>query len=71
MKPYAKSFLTILASNHNFVEHPNKSRIMTGTPAQALAMQKYEVNETIFIDIRNHVRGIGAFRDRGSKKYLY
>lgn len=71
VKPYPKSFLTILDRNLNFVVHPNKSLIMKGTPAQVLDKQKYEENETIFIDIRNQVRGIGAFRDRGAKKYLY
>ena len=44
VKPYPKSFLTILDRNLNFVVHPNKSLIMKGTPAKVLDKQKYEVN---------------------------
>lgn len=71
VKPYKKSFLTIMDRNLNFVVHPDKKLILKGNPMQILDKNKYEVNETIFVDIRNQVRGIGAFGDRGYQKYLY
>lgn len=71
VKPYSKSFLTIMDRNLNFVVHPDKNLILKGNPSKVLDKQKYEVNETIFVDIKNQVRGIGAFGERGAKKYLY
>ena len=71
VKPYPKSYLTIMDRNLNFVVHPDKKLILRGNPAQVLDKNNYEVNETIFVDIKNQVRGIGAFGDRGSQKYLY
>lgn len=71
VKPYPKSFLTIMDRDLNFVVHPDKNLILKGNPTQVLDKNKYEVNETIFVDIKNQVRGIGAFGDRGAQKYLY
>lgn len=71
VKPYPKSFLTIMDRHLNFVVHPDKKLILKGNPTQVLDKNKYEVNETIFVDIKNQVRGIGAFGDRGAQKYLY
>lgn len=71
VKPYPKSFLTIMDRNLNFVVYPDKNMILKGNPAQILDKNKYEVNETIFVDIKNQKRGIGAFGERGAQKYLY
>ena len=71
VKPYSKSFLTIMDRNLNFVVHPNKELILKGNPAKVLDKSKYEVNESIFVDIKNQKRGIGAFGERGDEKYLY
>ena len=71
VKPYPHSFLTIMDRKLNFVVHPDKSLILKGNPSQILNKNNYEVNETIFIDIKNQVRGIGAFGERGAQKYLY
>ena len=71
VKPYPKSFLTIMDRNLNFVVHPNKDLILKGSPMQILDKRKYEVNETIFVDIKKQVRGIGAFGEQGDRKYLY
>lgn len=71
VKPYSKSYLTIMDRNLNFVVHPDKNLILKGNPTKVLDKNKYEVNETIFVDIKNQVRGIGAFGDRGAQKYLY
>lgn len=71
VKPYPNSFLTIMDRNLNFVVHPDKNLIMKGNPAQVLDKNNYEVNETIFIDIKNQVRGIGAFGEKGDQKFLY
>lgn len=71
VRPYPLSFLTIMDRNLNFVVHPDKSLILNGNPAKVLDKKNYEVNETIFIDIKNQVRGIGAFGERGAQKYLY
>lgn len=71
VKPYPKSYLTIMDRNLNFVVHPDKSLILKGNSTQLLDKKNYEVNETIFIDIKNQKRGIGAFGERGDKKYLY
>lgn len=71
VRPYPKSFLTIMDRNLNFVVHPDKSLILNGNPAKVLDKKNYEVNETIFIDIKNQVRGIGAFGERGAQKYLF
>lgn len=71
VKPYPKSFLTIMDRNLNFVVHPDKRLILRGNPMQLLDQSRYEVNETIFVDIRNQVRGIGAFGEQGDEKYLY
>lgn len=71
IKPYPNSFITMMDRNLNFIAHPDKELIMKGNPAQILDRNRYEVNETIFIDIKNFKRGRGAFGDRGEEKYLY
>ena len=71
VKPYPKSYLTILDRNFNFVVHPDKRLILKGNPMQVLKGKQYEVNETIFVDMKNRVRGIGAFGEHGDTKYLY
>lgn len=71
IKPYPKSFLTIMDRNLNFLVHPDHSLILKGSPAQVLDRRHYEVNETIFVDIRNQKRGIGAFVREGARKFLY
>ena len=71
IKPYPKSFLTIMDRNLNFVVHPDKKLILKGNPQQLLDQSQFEVNETIFVDIKNQVRGIGAFGMQGDQKYLY
>lgn len=71
IKPYPKSYLTIMDRKLNFVVHPNKSLIQKGTPIQLLNQNNFEVNETIFVDIKNQVRGMGAFGYKGDQKYLY
>lgn len=71
IRPYPHSFITMMDRNLNFIVHPNKKLIMNGNPSQVLDKEKYEVNETIFVDIKNLTRGIGAFGYRGEKKYLY
>ena len=71
IKPYPHSFITMMDRDLNFIVHPNKKLIMKGNPAQVLDKDKYEVNETIFVDIKNLKRGIGSFGYGGEKKYLY
>lgn len=71
IRPYKKSFLTIMDRNFNFIVHPNHKLILKGNPMQVLDKKNYEVNETIFVDIRNQKRGIGAFGENGDQKYLY
>lgn len=71
VKPYSKSFLTIMDGDFNFLVHPVKSLILKGNAAQLLDKSKYEVNESIFVDIKNQKRGIGAFGERGDAKFLY
>lgn len=71
VKPYSKSFLTIMDRDFNFLVHPKKSLILRGNAAQVLDKSKYEVNETIFVDMKNQKRGIGAFGEGGNTKYLY
>lgn len=71
VKPYPKSFLTIMDRNLNFVVYPDKKLILKGNPSKLLNQKQFEVNETIFVDIKNHVRGIGAFGYKGDRKYLY
>ena len=71
VKPYPKSFLTIMDRKLNFVVHPNQNLILQGSPQKVLDKKHYEANETIFVDIRNQKRGIGAFGERGERKYLY
>lgn len=71
IKPYSKSYLTIMDRDFNFVVHPNKNLILKGNPLQVIDKNKYEVNESIFVDIKNQKRGIGAFGERGNEKFLY
>ena len=71
IKPYPLSYLTIMDRNLNFLVHPNKQLILKGNPAQVLNKHNYEVNETIFVDIKNQVRGVGAFKMHGRQKFLY
>ncbi len=71
IKPYPKSFITVLDRDLNFVVHPDKNLILKGNPMKILDRRKYEVNETIYVDIKNHKRGIGLFGEKGNKKYLY
>ena len=71
IRPYPNSFITMMDRNLNFIAHPDKELIMKGNPAQVLDKKRYEVNETIFIDIKNFKRGIGAFGEAGEEKYLY
>lgn len=71
VRPYSKSFLTVMDRNLNFVVHPDKSLILKGNPTKVLDKSHYEVNETIFVDIKNQKRGIGAFGDNGDDKFLY
>lgn len=71
IKPYPKSYITIMDRNLNFLVHPNHRLILKGNPMQVLDRRRYEVNETIFVDIRNQKRGIGAFGIEGAKKFLY
>ena len=71
VKPYPNSFLTIMDRKLNFVVHPDQRLILRGTAQEVLDKKQYEANETIFVDIRNQKRGIGAFGEKGSRKYLY
>ena len=71
IKPYPNSFLTVMDRNLNFVVHPDKHLLLRGNPLKVLDRGKYEVNETIFIDIRKRVRGKGAFGEQGARKFLY
>ncbi len=71
IKPYPKSFLTIMDKDMNFLVHPDKKLILEGSAMKLLDKSKYEVNESIFVDIKNQKRGIGAFGDKGARKFLY
>lgn len=71
IKPYPNSFITVMDRKLNFIVHPDKDLILKGTPSQVLNEKNYEVNETIFVDIKNHVRGMGAFGEKGDQKFLY
>lgn len=71
VKPYPHSYLTIMDRKFNFIVHPDHKLILKGTPMQVLDKSRYEVNETIFVDIKNQVRGIGKFGEEGHEKYLY
>ena len=71
IKPYPKSFITVLDRDLNFVVHPDKELILNSNPMKLLDKRQYEVNETIYVDIRNHKRGIGAFGPSNDRKYLY
>lgn len=71
IKPYPRSFLTIMDRQLNFIVHPDKELILKGNPRQILDQQNFEVNETIFVDIKNQKRGIGRFGEKGDAKYLY
>ena len=71
IKPYAGSFISIMDREFNFLVHPDKKLILKGTPMQLLAKNKYEVNESIFVDMKNRKRGIGAFGEKGDQKFLY
>ena len=71
VKPYPNSFLTVMDRHLNFVVHPDISLILRGNPQKIIDQSRFEVNETIFVDIRNRVRGIGAFGEKGKNKFLY
>ena len=71
VKPYPHSYLTIMDRKFNFIVHPDHKLILKGTPMQVLDKHRYEVNETIFVDIKNQVRGFGKFGEEGHEKYLY
>ncbi len=71
VRPYPNSYLTIMDEDFDFLVHPRKELILQGNASKILDKSKYEVNESIFVDIKNRVRGVGAFGERGSAKYLY
>lgn len=71
IKPYPGSFLTIMDRKLNFIVHPDHKLIMKGSVGEVLNKKQYEVNETIFVDIKNQVRGIGMFGENHDRKYLY
>ncbi len=71
LKPYPHSFLTVMDANCNFLVHPDKKMILKGNMDQVLDKRKYEVNETIYTDIKNHKRGVGTFKRVGKTKFLY
>lgn len=70
-KPYPQSFITVMDKDFNFLVHPDKKMIMNGNVHRLLDRKRFEVNESIMIDMKHQRRGVGAFAVGGDTKYLY
>lgn len=70
-KPYPQSFITVMDKDFNFLVHPDKKMIMNGNVHRLLDRKRFEVNESIMIDMKCQRRGVGAFAVDGDTKFLY
>ena len=70
-KPYPQSFITVMDKDFNFLVHPDKKMIMNGNVHRLLDRKRFEVNESIMIDMKHQRRGVGAFAVDGDTKFLY
>ncbi len=70
-KPYPQSFITVMDKDFNFLVHPDKKMIMNGNVHRLLDRKRFEVNESIMIDMKRQRRGVGAFAVGGDTKFLY
>ncbi len=70
-KPYPQSFITVMDKDFNFLVHPDKKMIMNGNVDRLLDRKRFEVNESIMIDMKRQRRGVGAFAVGGDTKFLY
>lgn len=71
IRPHDNTMLTVMDRNFKFLVHPNTQYILNKSAHNLLEQAHYHPNESIYVDMKRRVRGLGVYNDGKETHFLY